>query len=193
MNQEQFDRVEAYLQNKLSGSEKLAFESDLKIDAELRSELLIQQKMRLGLRALAIERQILEARQRTQSPPQSTIIKKLGGLQNWGLAASIVVMLGAGWLVWEYNQTTSNAELRGLAEHEMTDVRYKSMPFDSLQNITSTANSLEARQKAEWYVALTYMHKGQKKEARALLDKIADTPEHAYQERAKKLLKEGFD
>ncbi|GHB73598.1 hypothetical protein [Persicitalea jodogahamensis] len=192
MNHEQFDRVEAYLQNALSGPERLAFESELKENTELRTEVEVQQKIRLGLRALAIEKRILDARKRTQITPKTTIVRTLGKVQNWGLAASVAVMLGAGWLAWQYNQESGSSQLRELAEQEMTDVRYKSMPFDSLQNITKNANSEDARQKAEWYVALAYMHEGKKKEAKGLLIGIAKNPDHAYQKRAEKLLKEGF-
>ena len=192
MNQEQFDRIEAYLQNALLGAEKRAFERELEMNAELRLELEIQQKLQLGLRALAIEKQILDARQRTQVAPKNTVVRKLSSWQNWGLAASVAIMLGAGWLVWQNNQAFSDSQLRGLAEQEMTDVQYKSMPFDSLQNITINANSMSARQKAEWYMALAYMHEGKEVEAKALLTKIAENPEHSYQQKAEKLLKKGF-
>ncbi|WP_373511324.1 hypothetical protein [Persicitalea sp.] len=195
MNYEQFDRIEAYLQDGLSSPERISFETELKTNTELRSEVELQQKLRLGLRALAIEKQILDAQKRTQTQivSKNTTIRRLGSWQNWGLAASVTIMMGAGWLVWQYNQTSGNSSLRGLAEREMTDMRYKSMPLDSLQGITNNGNSAEARQKAEWYVALAYMHKGQKKEAKSLLTTISNKPEHSYQQRAKNLLEKGFD
>lgn len=192
MNYEQFERVEAYLENRLSDAERQSFERKMSTDAELKSEVEIQLKMRLGLRALAIETQIDAARQRTQSSPKITIVKRLKSVQNWGLAASVAVMMGAGWLVWQNNQAARDSELRTLAENEMTDVRYKSMPFDSLQKIQDSNKSIETREKAEWYVALAYMHKGQKKEAKTLLTKIAKNPQHFYQQKAEKLLKKGF-
>lgn len=192
MNQTQFDRVEAYLENLLSESERQLFERDMKADTALSSELELQQKMRVGFRALAIEKQIDAARQRTQPAAKTTIFRKLNSLQNWGMAASVVVMLGAGWLVWEYNQSPGNAERRTIAEKEMTDMRYKFMPLDSLQNATKNADSVKAREKAEWYVALAHMHKGQKDEAKAMLINISENPQHIYQQKAEVLLKKGF-
>ncbi len=192
MNYEQFERVEAYLENRLSDAERRSFEREMSTNAELKSEVEAQQKMRLGLRALAIEKQINEARQRTQSSPKTTIVKKLNSIQSWGLAASVAVMLGAGWLVWENNKTPGEAERRTMAEKEMTDVQYKSMPLDSLQNITKNAESAKAREKAEWYVALAYMHQGQKDKAKAILTQISDNPQHSYQQKAEELLKKGF-
>lgn len=191
MNNEQFDRIEAYLHDGLSGSERMTFEGEMNTNEALRAEVEVQQKMRLGLRALAIEKQLFEARRRTQTLPKATVVRKLNQVQNWGLAASVAVMLGAGWLVWQYNQTTSDSELRTLAEKEMTDVQYKSMPFDSLQSIAKNDNSAKA-QKAEWYVVLAYMHQGQKDKAKDLLTKIAKNPQHTYQQKAEKLLKKSF-
>lgn len=192
MNHEQFERMEAYLENRLSDAERQSFTHEISTDIELRSEVEAQQKMRLGLRALAIEKQIDEARRRTQSSPKATIEKKLNSLQSWGLAASVAVMLGAGWLVWENNKTAGNAERRTMAEKEMTEMRYKSMPLDSLREITKNAESAKAREKAEWYVALAYMHQGQKDKAKALLTQISENPQHTYQQKAETLLKKGF-
>lgn len=192
MNNEQFDRIEAYLHDGLSSSEKVAFESEMSANQALSAEVDIQQKMRLGLRALAIEKQLFEARRRTKPLPKTSVVRKLNQVRNWGLAASVAVMLGAGWLIWENNQTSSSSELRTMAEKEMTDVRYKSMPFDSLQNAIKNADSAKTREKAEWYMALAYVHKGQKEKAEALLTQISENSEHAYQQKAQALLKKGF-
>ncbi len=192
MNNEQFDRIEAYLQDGLLEAERMAFEGEMNTNAVLKAEVEVQRKLRLGLRALAIEKQIDEARQRTQPSVGTTSVRKLNSLQNWGMAASVAVMLGAGWLVWENNKTPDNAERRTMAEKEMTDVRYKSMPFDSLQDITKNAESAKAREKAEWYVALAYMHQGQKDKAKALLTQISENPQHTYQQKAEALLEKGF-
>ena len=191
MNNERFDRIEAYLHDGLSDSERIDFEGEMNTNEALRAEVEIQQKVRLGLRALAIEKQLFEARRRTQPLPRTTVVRKLNQVRNLGLAASVAVMLGAGWLVWQYNQSSSDSELRTMAEKEMTDVQYKSMPFDSLQNIIKNADSAKA-QKAEWYVALAYMHQGQKDKAKDLLNKIAKNPQHTYQRKAEELLKKSF-
>ncbi len=193
MNNEQFDRIESYLQGTLPESEKQIFEADLRTDATLRSDMEIQQKLRLGLRALAIEKQLKAARNRTQNSATAPIVRKLTPFQVWGIAASMLVALGIGWGIWQFQMSSGSDQLAVLAERKMVDVQYKSMPFDSLQALTQTANSALARDKAEWYIALVYLKQGKKKEAQDLLTKIVNNPHHTYQQEAQKLLKKGFD
>ncbi len=193
MNNEQFDRIESYLQGTLPESEKQTFEADLRTDSTLRSNMEIQQKLRLGLRALAIEKQLIAAQNRTKQTTSAPIVRKLLPFQAWGIAASLLVALGMGWGIWQFQLSSKNDQLAGLAEQEMVDSQYKSMPFDSLQALTNTANSALARDKAEWYIALVYLKQGKKKEAQDLLTKIVKNPQHTYQQEAQKLLKKGFD
>ena len=75
-----------------------------------------------------------------------------------------------------------------LAEKEMTDVQYKSLPFESLQNLSKAAPTRDAREKAEWYMALVYLRNEKHKEAKAILKRIANEPRHLYQRQAKGLL-----
>lgn len=192
MNRDQFDRIESYLQGTLTVSDKQAFEANLLTDPTLKTEIEMQQKLRLGLQALAIEKKLTAAQQRTKQPAVTPVIRKLTPFLLWGIAASILVVLGAGWGIWQWNVGSDNAPLAVLAEQEMVDTQYKAMPFDSLQKLTQSANSALARDKAEWYVALVYLRQGKKKEAGILLDKIAKDPEHTYHQKANKLLEKGF-
>ncbi|MPR32309.1 hypothetical protein [Salmonirosea aquatica] len=192
MNQEQFDRIESYLQNTLSEAEKRSIEADLQSDDNLRAEMEIQQKLRLGLRALAIEKQLLNARERANKRSEISFARKINPFQIWSIAASIVLVLGLGWWIWQTNTTSESSHLATLAEQEMTDAQYKSIPLDSLQKLIKTADLRNAREKAEWYIALTYLKNGKKKQAKDLLTRISKTPRHTYSQKAKKLLKEGF-
>lgn len=192
MNSEQFDRIESYLQGTLPESEKRAFEADLLTDAILRSNMDLHQKLRLGLRALAIEKELDKARLRTQLPATTGIVRPLSSFRVWGIAASILVMIGIGWGIGQWNENSENEQLAVLAEQEMVDTQYKSMPFDSLQKLTDTASSTRTREKAEWYVALAYLKQAKQKEARNLLTKIAETPQHTYHQKARKLLEKAF-
>jgi hypothetical protein len=193
MNHDQFDRIESYLQGTLPESEKQVFEADLRTDATLRSNMEIQHKLRLSLRALAIEKQLIAAQNRAKQTTSAPIVRRLPSFQAWGIAASIVVALGVGWGIWQFQLSSKDDQLAGLAEQEMVDSQYKSMPFDSLQALTQTASSDLARDKAEWYIALVYLKQGKKKEAQDLLIKIVKNPQHAYQQEAQKLLKKGFN
>lgn len=192
MSNDQFDRIESYLQGTLSEYEKQAFEAELLTDATLKSDMQLQQKLRLGLRALAIEKELDKTRIRSQQPATNSIVRPLSSFQIWGIAASILVVLGLGWGIWQWNGNSENEHLAVLAEQEMVDTQYKSMPFDSLQKLTATANPTLTREKAEWYVALAYVKQGKKKEARSLLTKIAESPQHTYHQKAANLLKKAF-
>lgn len=192
MSNDQFDRIESYLQGTLSEYEKQAFEAELLTDATLKSDMQLQQKLRLGLRALAIEKELDKTRIRSQQPATNSIVRPLSSFQIWGIAASILVVLGLGWGIWQWNGNPESEHLAVLAEQEMVDTQYKSMPFDSLQKLTATASSTLTREKAEWYVALAYVKQGKKKEARSLLTKIAESPQHTYHQKAANLLKKAF-
>ncbi|GAB2767403.1 hypothetical protein GCM10027275_07170 [Rhabdobacter roseus] len=194
MNKEQFDRIESYLQDTLSEADKRSFEADLETDANLRKEWELHQKLNLGLRAMAIEKQLRNARHRANQRIKTHPARRTNTLfQIWSVAASIVLVLGLGWWAWQIKSTSDAGQLSALAEQEMTDVQYKSMPLDSLQNLTKTAQQRNAREKAEWYVALAYLKKGRKKEAKELLTRISNDPRHTYSQKAEKLLKQGFN
>lgn len=192
MNVAQFERIEAYLQNRLSEADRRSFEADIQTDTSLQVEVETQQKLRLGLRALAIEKQLLNAKKRTQTEQLSQTKTVFWGKiqwKTWGAAASIIVILGVSWWGWNYNTSQNEHQFMALAEQEMTDVQYKSLPFKSLQNLSKSAPTRSTRQKAEWYVALVYLKKGQISQAQTLLKRIASNPQHLYCQQAKKILK----
>ena len=192
MNSADFERIEAYLQNRLSEAERRDFEAEIHANSELRAEVEIQQKLRLGLRALAIEKHLLNAQKRTQTkqmPQNKTVFWGKSQWQTWAAAASIVLILGVSWWVWQKNAESNSTELVALAEQEMTDVQYKSLPFEYLQNLSKAAPTRNARQKAEWYMALVYLKKGKNTEAKTILKRIAKNSNHLYHTQAKRMLK----
>lgn len=189
MNTADFERIEAYLQNRLSEAERRGFEAEIHANNALREEVETQQKLRLGLQALAIEKHLLDAQKRTQTKQIKTVFWGKIQWQTWAVAASIVLVLGVSWWVWKNNAESTSTELLALAEQEMTDVQYKSLPFESLQNLSKAAPTRNARQKAEWYVALVYLKKGKNAEAKIILKRLANDPNHLYHTQAKRMLK----
>ena len=110
LSEEQYDIIEAYLTNELSANDRASFEGDIQSDAELRAEVERQRNLRLGLRALGIERTLLSAKahyQATASPEgaspemESATVRPLARPLNtwryWAAAASIVLLLGVGY------------------------------------------------------------------------------------------------
>jgi len=188
MNTAQFERIEAYLQNRLSEAERRDFEAEIQANSALRAEVEAQQKLRLGLRAIAIEKNLRNVQKRTQTKQIKMVFWGKTEWQTWAAAASIVLVLGVSWWVWNYNSTQKENQFMALAEKEMTDVQYKSLPFESLQNLSKAAPTRNAREKAEWYVALVYVRKGDTISAKKTLRRISQNRLHPYRYKAKDLL-----
>ena len=119
LSEEQYDIIDAYLANELSASDRASFEGDIQSDAELSAEVDRQRTLRLGLRALGIERALARAKanyQATSSPEvassetassegESTRIRPLMRPLNtwhyWAVAASIVLLFGVGFYAFQ--------------------------------------------------------------------------------------------
>ncbi|MCX6215448.1 hypothetical protein [Spirosoma sp.] len=113
LSEDQYEIIEAYLTNELSAPDRASFERDLLADAELRAEVDRQRTIRMGLRALGIERALEQAKsqynaelERTETAPaDQSVVRPFISWRYWAAAASIVVVLGAGY--YTYQQTTS--------------------------------------------------------------------------------------
>ncbi|AUD04918.1 hypothetical protein [Spirosoma pollinicola] len=114
LSEEQYEIIEAYLTNELSATDRALFEKDMQADAELRAEVDRQRNIRLGLRALGIERALERAKaqyEATTAPLESltekrTIVRPLSNWRYWAAAASVVLALGVGY--YSYQQTGNN-------------------------------------------------------------------------------------
>lgn len=121
LSEEQYELIEAYLTNELSAIDKASFERDIQADTELRQEVDRQRNIRLGLRALGIERAIEQARQHykatTEAAPTEqarTIVRPLMSWRYWAAAASVVLVLGLGY--YAYQQTTAQQDAVAFTE-----------------------------------------------------------------------------
>lgn len=113
LTEEQYELIEAYLANELSATDRASFEGDMKADTELQLEVDRQHDIRLGLRALGIQRALERAK--TQYEAASTtatsetrtlpVVRPLSMWRYWAAAASVVIVLGAGY--YAYQQTAS--------------------------------------------------------------------------------------
>ncbi|MFD2937112.1 hypothetical protein [Spirosoma flavum] len=113
LSEDQYEIIEAYLTNELSAADRGLFESDMLANAELREEVDRQRDIRLGLRALGIERALERAKTQYKATvslakpelvsDNQTIVRPLVSWRYWAAAASIVVVLGVGY--YTYQQT----------------------------------------------------------------------------------------
>lgn len=141
LTEEQYELIEAYLSNELSAPDRALFEADLRTDTDLRTEVDRQRDLRLGLRAIGIERTLERARAqykttqpqpepaRTDATWQPTVVRSLSTWRYWTVAASTVLVLGIGYFT--YQQTVGNRADIAYAD-TMTDELTKGFPSDNL-------------------------------------------------------------
>ncbi|WP_338874418.1 hypothetical protein WBJ53_02250 [Spirosoma sp. SC4-14] len=109
LSEEQYELIEAYLTGELSEKDKAAFENDMKTDAKLAGEVSRQRELRLGLRALGIERVL----KRAQADYKASVASDMSGVDNqvilrpllnwryWAVAASVAVLLSIGYYSYQ--------------------------------------------------------------------------------------------
>lgn len=109
LTEEQYELIEAYLKNELSAPDRVLFEADMQADTDLRTEVDRQRDLRLGLRAIGIERALERAKThyKTTLPvaeiKQPTVVRTLPVWRYLAIAASIVVVMSIGYVT--YRQT----------------------------------------------------------------------------------------
>ncbi|MBD2699301.1 hypothetical protein IC229_01545 [Spirosoma sp. BT702] len=118
LSEEQYEIIEAYLTDELSATDRASFEDDMLDNPELRDEVERQRSIRLGFRALGIERALAQAKAHYNATlpvaetgqSVETIVRPLTTWRYWAVAASVLLLLGFGY--YTYQQTSARqAEL----------------------------------------------------------------------------------
>ncbi|GAB2581768.1 hypothetical protein [Spirosoma areae] len=144
LSDDQYEIIEAYLTNELSAADRVLFENDLQANPELRQEVDRQRDLRLGLRALGIERALERAKtqyQATAPIAQATsanqpVVRPLVNWRYWAAAASVVV-LGVGY--YAYQQTTDRqADIAYAETFSPDDQLTKDFPSGTLSPTAQT-------------------------------------------------------
>ena len=183
---QQFERIEAYLSEDASATEKRSFEDELRQDAALQAELDVQKSFRFGLSTLALQHRIEAAHQRYASQ-EPEVVAFVPIWKNYfgtlAVAASVAFILGLGWL-YQSQYYISGAVL-AVAHQEMS---LKSVPFEMPKNSSQADKNRLNFQRADWFFALAFIQKGEKQKAKTILTRMSKTDGHLYQDKAKKLL-----
>ena len=151
LSEEQYEIIEAYLTNELSAADRVSFENDIQADPKLREEVDRQHDLRLGLRALGIERALERAKvqyKATSASPKSTdrqtTVPPLLAWRYWAVAASIVVMLGIGYYTYQHtNDRQADLAYTETFTPDPTDELVKNFPTGTILP-TVRAQLLEA-------------------------------------------------
>ncbi|MFZ6050485.1 hypothetical protein [Halocola ammonii] len=101
-SQEQFEKIERYLSAELSEVERLAFESALKADPDLKSELDRQRELREVVEIGGMKSKLDEFHQKVASEHS----KKSSGIRWWAIAAAFIGLIVASYFIF-FNQTKS--------------------------------------------------------------------------------------
>lgn len=112
MDEKQTEKIEAYLQGRLTPAEKEAFEKDLEQDSNLQAELKFHQQMVNAIRETEFRKVLGDMRQQKRSQ-QKTSFKRLRPLV-LGIAASILLLVGAFWILSPGKEELLNRELASI-------------------------------------------------------------------------------
>ena len=107
---EKFQKIEDYILGHLSGEELIRFENELREDEALRVEVDQMRRLILGVSSYGLKSELQK-----YSIPESTSSsitaggrnKKIISLGKWRIAASVLIIVLAGWWVFEYNSNQS--------------------------------------------------------------------------------------
>ncbi len=110
---ELFEKIESYLENKLSGEEVTAFENEIAIDQELQSEVVKHKELHSTLsdsdtlnfkqKLIKISREVKEEQSSSKRFPFSSSFK---------IVAAVIVLLGVSALLW--NASVANDRIQDL-------------------------------------------------------------------------------
>ncbi|GAB3920787.1 hypothetical protein [Larkinella terrae] len=217
LTEDQYELIEAYLKNELSATDRSTFEADIQADAQLRTEIERQRNLRLGLRAIGITHALDQARIQYKtsllaaksSPKRSTIFQSFPAWTYWAAAASIAVVVGFGYLVYQGNaswqadlayyetfRSDANADLlKGFpAENVSSETKvtfldafknYKAGNYDAvierLKNLPLDKQTVHYK---DFLLGLSYLSNDQPVEAVPLLTKAQQTPSPELRQKA---------
>ncbi|GAB3704118.1 hypothetical protein GCM10027592_35100 [Spirosoma flavus] len=145
LSEEQYEIIEAYLTDELSATDRASFEDDMQDNTELREEVDRQRSIRLGFRALGIERALEQAKAHydaTSSAPETSqsvepVVRPLTTWRYWAVAASVLLLLGFGY--YAFQQTSARQAELAYAETfapDSGDQLMKDFPSGSISAAT---------------------------------------------------------
>ncbi|WP_299218871.1 hypothetical protein [uncultured Aquimarina sp.] len=196
--QELFEKIEGYLAQTLSEEEVLAFEKEIAENFELKREVEKQRE----LHQVLSDRDTLDFKEKLQKI--SAEVKKEQSKSNtyflyWKIAASIIIILGVGTLLWNnLNKTDSFSDLyasyytpypaeditRGDTANEWDDIvkNYSKGNYDKVISELTKTTSFTTLEQFGLYLGNSYLNTGKEREALLQFETISN--ESRYHEAA---------
>jgi len=200
ISQEVFERIDAFLSNRMNAAEKAEMERDMAADSDLYSEVKLQKELKRAVELGALK-EVLHSiddqnRQRTSTPSDAQPRRYW-----WAMAASFVALVGMG--IWILGKPEAKHE-RIFAEYAYTDpglpvpmsttdqyafydamVDYKNELYpraiDKWKELLSTK---PANDTLLFYIASSYFNEGHFNSAISYFEKVADHPESVFRARS---------
>ncbi|GAB4046254.1 hypothetical protein [Spirosoma litoris] len=213
LSEEQYEVIEAYLNNELSAADRTVFENDIQADAELRTEVARQRDIRLGLRAIGIEQALERAKLQYKATiateetiAEKPIVRPLINWRYWAAAASVVVVLSIGY--YTYQQTSDRQSDIAYAETSTPDelvkdfpsgavspdvqaqlldalAKYKSGKYDQvIAQLKTLPTDKQTIHYKNYFLGLSYLANKQPTEAIPLLNKALTAPSLKIRQKA---------
>lgn len=191
-----FDRIERYLLNEMSGAEKVGFEAELRSSAELRKETEELRTLVLAAQAGAFRQRLDEASEAFHGKAHP---KQLGVAWWMGIAASIMLVVAFSW--WYTTRTASNdlfaqhaqpdpglpTPMSHNARYDFYDamVDYKAQKYElALSKWQTLKNSDMAQDTLYFYLGSAHFALGQYEQAQDYFFTIMRMPYTNYREKS---------
>ncbi|MBQ4801817.1 hypothetical protein J8L88_03055 [Aquimarina sp. MMG015] len=198
--QELFEKIERYLDKTLSEQEAIAFETEMATNPELKHEVEKHEE----LHKVLSDTDVLDFKKKLQKIGEEVKNEKLEDTKTsffpyLKIAASIVVIIGAGTLLWNtFNSSNDFSNLYGsyyelypvedatrgnaLAQLDIIMKNYAQGNHDVVVEKLEENTSLVTLEQLELYLGNSYLHMGKEKEALLQFEKIKE--ESKYHEGA---------
>jgi hypothetical protein len=140
LSQDQFELIEAYLNQQLSPTDKQSFEQELTDDVSLRRHVATYRTLRQGLTELAIEQRVKQAHQRYKARPDieqvtiDTPVRPLVPIRTqptwvrWAAAASVLLTISVGIYWYQRTQQPAFLSYADSSLQQTDDQLTKSLP-----------------------------------------------------------------
>ncbi|WP_418638281.1 tetratricopeptide repeat protein [Winogradskyella sp.] len=197
ITQEEFEKIEAYLNNQLSSAELVAFEKSLKTDTDFKTKVDDIKTVLLGIETQALKEQLNVFHDEIAKTPSNTQAKntKIHTI-NWKrllVAAALIIAAGSIWILKDnsnehlyvkyfspdpglptmMSSTDNYAFYDAMVNYKQGDYKTAISKWETLQKTKPNNDTLS------YFIGVAYLANKNEKIAIPLLEKVSKNPEFA--------------
>ena len=190
MNQELFEKIESYLLNRMSETERSEFEARMASDASLQEEVITLQQLLSGIDTYGLKKKLNTYHIPRDSNTTSPLVRRRSHFNLLRVAAGILILFSVGWWYFANTHSGNTADRwgtvfypdpglptsMGTTDHynfydAMVDYKNDNYPL-ALQKFNTITNGI-GQDTLTYYKAMAHLQLGHLKEAGQLLNKIS--------------------